>query len=889
MPAAGETQSTPKNISKKRARQDLIKEEKEEEEETSVTSVSKKSTTGATKDNNDTNPSRSTPPPPSTSGTKITAAKDNSAGETATQPGSQAPPVKRKRMSVACLGCRARKIKCDGRKPKCLNCELYHDECTFVFHNDKRKPYPKEYIDALNMRIGMLETVLERKNIDLDVEIKELENERKMAKTAISESGVDQKINKRKKDSEYADRLTDRVGQLSMTNIGLRYFGPTSNLHLLSSIIWTRRPNSNIEFKGRAAIEAAGLNYEISDERRTHLLNLYWTWQHPYFNVTDKSLFLRDMYFYEHGMASQAKFYSPLLLNAILAAAALLDDKVSDREVFHLKARILIDIEVEDPRITTVQAAAILGAYEGVCDRDTRGWIYSGIAMRMALDMGMHLDSQDWVDKNIITREEAHMRKITFWGCYIYNVQWSFYMGRPLAMRFQDIQVEKPSEKDANAQEEKEAWVPYIGKDEELPKVWREYTAPVRLNLTMIYLTELVEMISAIQENLYSASEAVGLTIKHWNFKSQMHTKMTNWYANLPSPLLCSANSQRPIVSHIVVLHMQYHAAQILLHRPFLCADITPNYSQEICRNSATTFTNLLEQYRSNWYSMRRINVISVHLIFTISTIHLLNAWTEVGTYKTDATQGIKTCCLALSELGRTFETAKRTLAVLTCLLNKGNRHSGSYNKTTDALPFTPSGPDSTTTPSIGFNMNPGLQLGHTFSHSTGQPQQTLPKWRPEIQRTRVFQIPRSPSTVASSFPSSNNSGVPITDMNRTAQVEDHDDIYDQLISTTSGRLPNSFQLPENNNVNEGGGTGTFTPSEIPIPISLSPIPNTLGGLGMFPSNPNSNSNSGTNLAGLMEQVNGGSTPHEQPFSGSTPPRDWNGYLQSLELGDVEF
>lgn len=575
-------------------------------------------------------------------------------------------------MSIACLGCRARKVKCDGRKPRCFNCELYHDECTFVFHNDKRKPYPREYIDALNSRISLLEGLLKKAHIDFDadpnlparpVTVDDMEH-------SVSPPGARMTLNGEPIAEEYMDRLTDRVGQLSMTPSGLRYFGPTSNLHLLSSIVWTRRPISNIEFKGRAAVEAAGYSHDIDHVKRNHLLNLYWTWHHPFFNITEKSLFLRDMEIYDNGMPEQAKYFSPLLLNAMLAAASLLDEVYKEGDEYLMRARILLDIEVEEPRITAVQAAAVLGACEAVCDRDTRGWIYSGMSIRMAVDLGYQLNCDVWVKRGVISAEEAHMRKITFWGCFVFDRLWSFYMGRPASLRLGDVFVARPDESDGRF-EEKESWVPYSGPNDKLPSIWTEFTAPTYLNTTMIHLVKLCELIGEIQEVMYTGTEGIGPAL--WSFASGMHVKLASWYTNLPPPLFCSVNSQKPVLSHIVVLHMQYHATLIILHRPFLKyanSDANVIRARRICRTAAVDISNLVDKYQNSWYGMRRVNVIALHIIFTAATVHLLNIWNETGLIRDTAVRCLKICCKSLKE--QQYETCKRTLAMIHTLATKG-------------------------------------------------------------------------------------------------------------------------------------------------------------------------------------------------------------------------
>ena len=476
------------------------------------------------------------------------------------------------------------------------------------------------------------------------------------------------------------------MGQLSVTPSGLRYFGPTSNLHLLSSTIWTKRPYSNLDYRGRAAVEGAGLSFDIDPAKRDHLLQLYWTWHHPFFNLVEISLFLRDMDLYDRGLFDQAKYYSPLLLNAILAVASLLDDTYTDREQYHLKAKILLDVELEEPRITTVQATAILGSHEAVCDRDSRGWIYEGMAIRMAVDLGYQHNCEKWVTQKLISAEEAHMRKVTFWGCFVLDRLWSMYMGRPAALRLSDVLLPRPNESDAMIGDQ-DSWVPYCAPDQKLAPIWSEYTAPAYLNLTRIHLINLIEMIAQIQEVMYSGTEELGPAL--WSFTSKMHVKLTSWFTNLPSPLLCSPNSQRPVVSHIVVLHMQYHATLIMLHRPFLkmvATDPSLKHVKEICQVAATAISNLLEKYQKYWYSMRRINVIPVHIIFTAATVHLLNIWNETGLNKINASRGLKICFDSLSEMSLAYETAKRTLAALTHLSKRGQ--SSTLMESMGTLPY---------------------------------------------------------------------------------------------------------------------------------------------------------------------------------------------------------
>ncbi|PPJ53324.1 hypothetical protein CBER1_00931 [Cercospora berteroae] len=74
--------------------------------------------------------------------------------------GDQRDP-KRRRIARACDMCRRKKIKCDGKMPKCSHCENYKTECVFT-HVEKKRAPPKgaKYIEGLENRLGRMENLL---------------------------------------------------------------------------------------------------------------------------------------------------------------------------------------------------------------------------------------------------------------------------------------------------------------------------------------------------------------------------------------------------------------------------------------------------------------------------------------------------------------------------------------------------------------------------------------------------------------------------------------------------------------------------------------------------------------------------------------------------------
>ena len=75
--------------------------------------------------------------------------------------GGESRDSKRRRIARACDMCRKKKIKCDGKMPKCSHCENYNTECVFT-HVEKKRAPPKgaKYIEGLENRLGRMESLL---------------------------------------------------------------------------------------------------------------------------------------------------------------------------------------------------------------------------------------------------------------------------------------------------------------------------------------------------------------------------------------------------------------------------------------------------------------------------------------------------------------------------------------------------------------------------------------------------------------------------------------------------------------------------------------------------------------------------------------------------------
>ncbi|KAJ3542979.1 hypothetical protein NM208_g3813 [Fusarium decemcellulare] len=325
----------------------------------------------------------------------------------------------RQRVSVACLPCRQKRIRCDGALPFCGCCTAKGLSCEYNFTENKRKPPSKAYVQSLEARIRSLEEQLSLRDA------RPILHYTRDKQDASMEMRFD--VNDDSGGRNMVSALTGLMGRLNIGDDGqLHYFGSQSNYHLINGNMGYDSIESTVSLQrqGLAAAECMGKNVPLSMELQEHLLELYWTWQHPWNYIIHKDAFL-------HAFKSRmyGRYCTPLLLSAIFAIASRFSDRTELRTVaddpntagyaFFEQAKILFLYESQAPIVATVQAAALMGMRALSDGQEALGWLYCGNAARMALNLGLNIDCSQWVVSGLISAEEAEVRKVTWWGCFV--------------------------------------------------------------------------------------------------------------------------------------------------------------------------------------------------------------------------------------------------------------------------------------------------------------------------------------------------------------------------------------------------------------------------------------------------------------------------------------
>lgn len=408
-----------------------------------------------------------------------------------------------------------------------------------------------------------------------------------------------------------------------------------------------------------------------------HLLRLYFTWQHPIAHLFSEDRFLRDLC---NGFGN---CYSPLLLSVLLSIGAHYSRFANEvqGDMYFARAKTLLASELERPSLPTCQALVLMGAREAGCGREHgSGWLYAGMGFRMQIALGTDRNMKKLDKHGYLSTEEIEERAFTYYGSFIHDRGWTAYLGRSYSLPYQEVDATLPMP-DRGVPAGTRAWVAYTDDDFEA-----NVTSSSALGASLPYetgsfkhLCQLVNLLGSVVRNLYDkAKPPTGRLKASSDVVTELHMKLQSWYNKLPQYMRLGYGTPPPIV---LVTHMFYHAALILLFRPFVRsrrAD-TPSLSttsawdvspQAICTSSALSITKCLREYQ-HVYSLRRYSNWLVHAVLTSATIYVINTTGRVDTSShasaanamcdpAEATRKLEETIAALAEMGEAWTNARR-------------------------------------------------------------------------------------------------------------------------------------------------------------------------------------------------------------------------------------
>ncbi|EMD37552.1 hypothetical protein CERSUDRAFT_114195 [Gelatoporia subvermispora B] len=485
------------------------------------------------------------------------------------------------------------------------------------------------------------------------------------------------------------DDCQEAFGNLSMDeNREIRYHGNSSGLHILAQgkRLDNRRLGGIWNFPmgkmwpGVSEIEDPiyVANMQLPPVHvQDRLIQLFFTYINPVLPIIDEESFMYDLSVqravflktyegqYEQPGAvipEPAQSISKLLLFAIFAIAAhYLDDAYSstggqtENALYAAQARRILNSMYQESRVSTVQALIILGIRGFGTGSLEEGWLQIGMAVRMAFDLGLNRNPEHWLveDHQLFSPKQREMRYRVWWACCLAERYSSLFLGRPVAIREVDYSVPLPSvpENDAGA-----TWC-HHNLHSLIPGATPIPSRP------MLYFKEassLSVILGEVITQIYPVSRVS--TTPRRTLMEDLHLRLLKWYLDLPEPLKYSAGSTRPCPApHILILHIQYWAAVLFLHRPFIPkasdtapasrgkdVDYIPWRSLDMCQSAASHVGSIAMRYHEV-YDLRWLHPCVMTYIQSAGIMHIITL--QSRPFDTQASSGLHNCISALEQI----------------------------------------------------------------------------------------------------------------------------------------------------------------------------------------------------------------------------------------------
>ncbi|KAI4654739.1 uncharacterized protein J4E78_006916 [Alternaria triticimaculans] len=335
----------------------------------------------------------------------------------------------RKRLPLACIACRRKKIRCSGEKPACKHCLRSRIPC--VYKVTTRKAAPRtDYMAMLDKRLKRME----------DRVIKLIPKESLPSVANVGRSVVKPAIpgappktpttKKRAAEEAFGNELDE----------------------------WSKAKGGDPEIAGSTShgkesdeskLLTEGAESLPSKEIQEHLAEVYFDFVYGQsYPLLHKPSFMRRL---------AAGKVPPVLILAMCAISARFSNHPQLRtepcflrgDSWAERAREIALKRYDAPNITILIVYLLLGLHEfGTC-QGGRSWMFGGMAQRMAYALQLHKENEydplvNEPDRKPLSATDREIRRRTMWSCFLMDRFNSSGTDRPLFVHEQYIEVQLP-------------------------------------------------------------------------------------------------------------------------------------------------------------------------------------------------------------------------------------------------------------------------------------------------------------------------------------------------------------------------------------------------------------------------------------------------------------
>ncbi|KAK8130461.1 hypothetical protein PG999_002841 [Apiospora kogelbergensis] len=413
-----------------------------------------------------------------------------------------------------------------------------------------------------------------------------------------------------------------------------RYFGPTAIVpgfkQMVVKVRNRRRSSMTATSPSSGATYTGFLNSGQSDRSAAHPDDMPVYYLNDPDPVDPLILSLVDTFFDHQGCnypflrrddftrSVKLKQVEPILVDAVCALAARFSDspvfgngpRAEMGQVFAQRAKAATVDTFPCPSVAAVQACLLM-AYEGFgADQDSALWMYLGLAIRMAIDLGLHKkdgvrfqgEKDPWYarssnrkpsddDSNKMSDSEETLspqeqkkleqeRIDTLWSVFILDRIISSGTGRPVTLRDDDFELDFPK----STNNKNDGW------PDPFPS-----------------LIQIIHLYGRVSDVLNKLRGAKDLTPERMNSLLHMEKELTRLHQKQDPRLRFDATNFQHYVGNgqgtpFILLHFWFHALIIVLHQPTLLTPLERlkkdhpllPHSRELSMSSAKTIADIL-------------------------------------------------------------------------------------------------------------------------------------------------------------------------------------------------------------------------------------------------------------------------------------------------------
>ncbi|ORX95687.1 hypothetical protein K493DRAFT_337247 [Basidiobolus meristosporus CBS 931.73] len=441
-----------------------------------------------------------------------------------------------------------------------------------------------------------------------------------------------------------------------------RYLGPSSGAYLFEGVSFYKRgifrdvsmisdTQSNLKVNYPRTKEDFDYVCDITNnfppvDVRKHLLDIYFTHQHPYFPIFHKKWFLTRL---ESGQK-----LSGALLNAVFAVACLHSGDLTmyqnptqpgiAGDAFFHRAKKCLDNGWYASSVDDIQALLLLAFHP------THSWHFLGNAIRMAQDLGLH---RNLLDKGGVNDIEKENRRRAWWGCYVLDRICSSGTGRPMSIDEADY----------------DTVLKFYEETQTRPSSENEDT-PISLRY-FVQLIKLCTLQGKVLKAIYPVRNTSALSSEDvlWI----LNKSLNHWHSCLPSEFQLvdtdMSTSYNPFAS---ILNALFHSNIICLHRPFIPRPTsrfdTISPSLHVCNHSASIINSIY--FNTPWQFIMHGCFFLCFPYFHASMIFMVSAYSKDLQLANTSLVNLSICVQKIKGLRSSLHQASTMFLFLQDILN---------------------------------------------------------------------------------------------------------------------------------------------------------------------------------------------------------------------------